>query len=746
MRKQIDEARAAGYTDQEIVDFLSKGNSDKAAQFKEAAQNGYAPEEILNFVVDKSLRDRPLSEKIKSAASQYGAGAAGGVGGFPKDIFNLLAESGLLGFFGKAVAPHVPGATTPELTSQFREKLGAEEPQTSLERILAQAGEFGGQEGLIGTTLGGPVGGLLGLAHGSAAGTIYGGLKELGANDTVALLGTFLTTLAPKAAFSLIDKIKAGKATAKDVSQASKIFKQKTGVDINDLAGGEPPTPPGASATETLKPAIAPGENIPGARGTEAIREQVLQELAPTVEGGQKLSLEMPQLEQKPGKARKITVEDTPLGDSVYKKQIGTSFDEGKELFDSIKNELVEEKEKIRKLYADAREVSSSHADVFPKTAEAASEIISQLERLPEKGRNPAQTATLKYARGVQELVGNSSGYLEQPVSTLIAQADSLAQAIPMELAFPGVKGMLKSLIKTINDESVSVLKKNGLNYRAIVEADKTYAKMADKFFVDELKPFLEKKTLDPESLFEAASKNRGTYRAVKEVLKSKKPSLINKLDKAVVENALGKYSKNPGKVGSREYNKDVADLSKLIGEKKVGKAHAFLKNKKSQFERNKLLAEKVKERAPKVATQYQVDRLKEKFNKKYQTTDQIQKSLSSRSKIKELKKDLSEKGMSKTFDALAEKEVQRLFREGKYGAKKLTGKDIVNTIDRHYEVLEELMGEEVVSNLYKIGEAAKNNELTQELAKKIIKTTAKVGLTVAGLGKLNKFLNLLVK
>lgn len=159
---------------------------------------------------EKSHPQEPVS--LKGAASAYGSGAAGGAGGLIPDVAKLLEPLSSVspGIGALKNLMSASGAkTTPELTESIAEGFGSEGPQNSLERILQTSGEFGGQEAILGTALGGPAAGGLGLAHGSASGALYGGLKELGMDDKWALGVTAVASVSPIALQKLISKFKA---------------------------------------------------------------------------------------------------------------------------------------------------------------------------------------------------------------------------------------------------------------------------------------------------------------------------------------------------------------------------------------------------------------------------------------------------------------------------------------------------------------------------------------------------------
>jgi hypothetical protein len=233
-------AKKAGYSDEEIMEHLSSRYPEY--DVKSAKKSGYSPEEInqyLSTYEPKQKEDnRGLGERIKGAANQYGAGAAGGAGGIGSDILQLIKKSGLGGILGSKLIPENTGSGTDELSEKIAEEFDVNEPVDSLERILKESGKWGGQEATFGTALGGPLGGGAGLAHGSASGALYGGLKELGLDDEWALGLTGLATLSPLAVQKLLPKIEqklAGKG------------KQTTTLK-------EPPPPPGPDNVKANSP------------------------------------------------------------------------------------------------------------------------------------------------------------------------------------------------------------------------------------------------------------------------------------------------------------------------------------------------------------------------------------------------------------------------------------------------------------------------------------------------------------
>lgn len=222
MSFDIKAARKAGYSEKEITDYLSK---DSDFDVKAARKAGYSEEEIISYLSKPPEKEE--APTLKGAASAYGSGLAGGVGGLPQDVASMteaipeplravLPALNLINMTSKA-----SGAKgTQELTQDIR----GEQPQNALERILTESGQWGGQEGTLGTGLGGPIGAVAGTAHGSASGAMYGALKELGVDDSWALGLTTALTVSPIAARKLLARSgnKVPKEAKKVVEQAIK--------------------------------------------------------------------------------------------------------------------------------------------------------------------------------------------------------------------------------------------------------------------------------------------------------------------------------------------------------------------------------------------------------------------------------------------------------------------------------------------------------------------------------------------
>jgi hypothetical protein len=738
MSTQIDQARKSGYSDQEIVDFLSKKDASQAQKFKTAKQHGYSAEEILNHFQkppEPKADERSLLEKTKAAGSQYGTGVAGGAGGVLPDILNLVKEFGLGGVAGNALIEKFNPKGTEELTQGIQKDFNVQEPQNSLERILKESGQFGGQEGAIGTGIGGPGGGVLGLAHGSASGAFYGSLKELGVPDEAALGLTAFATVSPIAFQKLWPKIKDsfGKISESLAKKPPPIPK-------------EPPPPPGAPVTAAATE-IKPGTTLPETRSAFGDKEKLIEQLAEKPKGaplGVQAQVAVPKPEAPSLQGRVSTAPE--LGEVIAKEPFHTEAEVTRKTMKEVQAERNIEKDIVRDEYAKAEEITKTHNDTFPELAKQNDERIHKLEHLEK--RSAGEEAVYQDSLALRRVVGEEGALISANASRLMKQANSFSQKVNYELPYAGYKGQIKEIVHQMNNSVINSLDRAGLNSAQVKRADKTYGRFADRFMSDELSPYLARKVLNPEELGRRAVSDEATHKAIKKALGSRKSELMAQIDRELVHQKLDKYFKDPEKVNSREYQKDLKNLAERIGKERTADADHFLRQRQLNHERKLLGERKIKETQlarEKLPPKGQPTPIEKRIGKESiaKTPEDLDKLFKKRSDIRRLRRELEDKGLSKEFDKLAEQKIEEIFKEGGFGEKKVTGLDMQRIIDKNHEVLSELMGEKEVSLLYKAAKEAGKQEITQEIIKEVIKATGKTVAQFFGLGKLIKLIPL---
>lgn len=667
MAFKVDEARKEGYDDKEILKFLH--GRHPSFDVEGAKKEGYDDKEIIDFL---SSYKNPLPQEpatVKGTLGAYGAGFGGGTGGVAGDVQGLVNTVHPLPFGLTSLQSSLPQTqfkNTPEQTESLSEQFGIPQPQNALERIAQQSGEFAGQGGVLGTALGGPAGGLLGAGIGTAGGALYGSLKELGLDENLALLISALIPGAPG-------------AISKGASKINKIGKKS-------LPPGSPP--PGFPPTGPA-PLISPGKELGMSPSTYESRLNLINKI-------------------------EAVPEEKSLGEVISKEPFRSEAQGARDLSKAIKEEFSTEKEAVREAYNKAKEVSRTHSDIFPELAASNEEAIARLQDIEK--RSTAQESVLKDRLALRNLIGDSNGLIEQNAARLMEQADSFSSNVKYDQAYAGAKGEIKGLVGDINKSVIESLKKSGKNAEPVLAADRKYGAFADRFYSDEIAPFLQKRNLNPEALYKKTIEDTGTYRAAKGGIGSRKHPIIDKLDRELVNQRMDKYFKSPQLIISEEYSKDLNNLNEIIGKEKTADVDAALRSKlEKASQKSKMLPE------------------------------DIDKIFRNRSSIRKFRRELEQKGLKKEFDKLAEDEILKLFKEGHVGSKTPTGNELVSVMDKNHEVLEELMGKESFDPLYKESKAAGKKEIAEERGKHLLKQITKISAKSVASGVASKVIPVLI-
>lgn len=691
MTFNVDAAKKAGYSDQEIEQFLSKSSQASAQtqgkQFNaEAAKKaGYSDQEIEQFLAKNNPKSAEQSEQSKpsepftlsGAVKQYISGAKGNVGsGFGViDLAKSLEEAGNASNpDGTPLKTSIEGLGlkgSHELEQDF-----AGEPKNAAERILKTAGAWTPLGVAIGA-VGGPLGAAIGGGTAAAAAVIYEGAKELGLPEWAALPLSLFFTMGPQ---------QLGKA-AKNIQQELK----------GAIGKAQKPNIPGGREPPGAPPKFGPGSTLPESKGAFELKEDVIGKLEkPSIQG--------------------TASESSELGQAISKEAFDTEASAGREISRDVNRAKNTAKENYTQKYKEADKVTRTHESIHPDLVAKNEERIAHLESFPK--RNAGQEAVYKDALALRELIGTPQGYLKVNSKRLLDQANSFSKGVNYELQYAGYKGEIKSIVHEMDQSVISSLETAGLDATTVREADKAFGEFADKFMGDEISPYLSRKQLNPESLAKKAIDDPATYRALKKALGSRDSKLFNKIDRAVAERTLDKYYHEPELVNSKEYIEDLKNLSEKIGKEKTAEVDYLLRKRQLTYE---------------------------KPFKSPKTPEDLDKLFKSRSDIRRLRKEMKSKGLEKEFDQLVDKKLEEIYKEGGFGEKKVTGADLKRIIDKpsNHEILEELLGKEELSLLYKTAAKAGKKELTQEIIKETLKAAGKTGAQMLGLGKLLKLIPL---
>jgi len=505
--------------------------------------------------------------------------------------------------------------------------------------------------------------------------------------------------------------------------------------------GSEGP-PPGGSGPGKFEP----GSVLPETKSSFGEKEQIIKDLH-KVETPPKLGIEA-KVADTTAKATSLqgrVSEAQELGRVIAKEPFETEAQSGRSIAKEVTAERNAERGVVKEKYKSAEEVTATHNAPYAKLAQQNEERIHRLEQLEK--RSAGEEAVYQDALALRRMIGEPHGLIETNADRLMKQANSFSQKINFELPYAGYKGEIKTIVHEMNQAVIESLEHAGKNAAAVKEADRTFARFADRFMGDEISPYFNRKILNPEELGKKAISDPSTYRAVKKAIGERGSDLVNKIDREVVHQAMDKYFKDPSKVNSKEYVKDLKNLAEKIGKGKTSDVDHFLRQKQLNAERKTFAERKLKESdlSKQGIKGRETEKPKSIELKKpiAKTPEQLDKLFKSRSDIRRLKREMKDKGLSKQFDKLSEDKIEEIFKEGGFGAKKVTGTDLKRIIDKDHEILSELLGEEEVSLLYKVASKAGKEELTQEIIKQVVKATGKLAANFLGIGKLIKLIPL---
>ena len=329
------------------------------------------------------------------------------------------------------------------------------------------------------------------------------------------------------------------------------------------FGGGEPPSPPPGSPPG----GFSVGQDLPSGSKSFNLAEQALEELKqPTIEKP-KAAIEFPSVkteQTKPlvGRAKILENKATSSvsSDKFYNEKHG-----GIDISGRVKNNAKLDKIPVTKNYKAAEKIYQKESDIFP---ELVKEVDGLIESLGQSAKlNTGEKAVYDQLNALKDLLGNNiTGLKQVNLGRLVKTADSMSGLANYEMPYTGPKGILKSVVKKLNDSVVSSLEKKGLNANAMRKADKSFSEWASLYLNDEISPFLEKGNLNPEAKFRKAVSDEATYRAVRQALGKKGEKSVGRLEREIVDERLKKYFKDADKIHSPEFETDIRNLEGLIG------------------------------------------------------------------------------------------------------------------------------------------------------------------------------------
>ena len=561
---------------------------EKAAQSrKESSESPF--QRVAKQRESEKEDTRSFGQKVKSGAAQYTSGFGGGAGGALTDVANLGQIPGI-----KQLTPlgplsdlmKVSGAKgTHDLTEAIQKDFDVDDPKNSMERILKESGQWGGQEALFGTALGGPAGGGVGALHGSASGMLYGGLKELGVDDNWALGVTMLATVSPIAFQKLLPKIEQKIASMKKGAPPE-------GGGPPPEGGGPPPSPShsGAEPAKKLSEMESPPPNEPSPSpspppskyGLEEAKltapEQYLKsdyELAEDIQN----ALSPLKQEENAVRAPKPPATVQLIFDPVNKElsqispnRINNPRFLGDEVGRTVRNVSRQIYAENTRLWNEAKDVASHNVSARPELAEHLREIIRETQAPVRQGEKKLHDFAEQFLDRLERRKGKRTFFKEVSNEDLVNAIISARKGYNYQYS-GGVSGhRINEFTNALEQELIA--SSSAEERTALEMARQAHKDWATRFKDPTVMPFRNEKLSKPRELYDKML-NPDTYHIISDILardaSGRGARLNGNIQRNMVEKVLEPYLLRPQSLNPAKFERDLSKLRGIVPDEILG-------------------------------------------------------------------------------------------------------------------------------------------------------------------------------
>lgn len=394
------------------------------------------------------------------------------------------------------------------------------------------------------------------------------------------------------------------------------------------------------------------------------------------------------------------------VGATISKSSFPNENTGGRIQHQLLKNDIEKRKAQFGELY----DLSDNEAlGASGPQAELAERIKPVLARM-ESTKDPT-TAEQSVINSLKKLLSSlqdpEGAYYDVSAQDLIRTAKSWSSKVKHEDLYGDVKKYLTNLIPDINKSAIETMTAAGKNPKYLQEADRLFKKYAELYLNDEISPFLQKEIANPEQLYRSVLKDEGKYRALKKALDEipHGDDIARITAKDIVTLRMEKYIDNVELVGSPDYEKDIANLGPIIGDKEAAAVNKkFLQLKKQLPPKPRKIKAKP------------IEKVASKWLEK--DPEELGKLMSTRSGIEKVREEMTKKpGGKQAFDQLQRAEIKNDIQKGKIDDNS-TGKDIYEVFNQEgpYNRLAAYIGDEEAATFLKAARELKNERLKREL------------------------------
>lgn len=378
----------------------------------------------------------------------------------------------------------------------------------------------------------------------------------------------------------------------------------------------------------------------------------------------------------------------------------------------------------VNDLYRHSRELNSEINEIHPQLVNRLQGRVAELEAIPEP--SDVQRRLIRASNNILERLaafdeaGNPTGFLPINNQVLIDQIQSLRQIIDYDFAHGNTKNIFRPLINDLQDSALRAAESSGRPEaaEAINEARSAYRAWVEAFDNDYVRPFRDASNQDFSKLFKS-SLDFDESNMLRNILglTERGEQLANASTREIVEKHLSKFFENPRGANPREFDKTLRELEAVITPEQAQQV-------RNQFREASRRPNIRATQSP--ARQPTTD---ERIAARYEETkpEDIQKMMSSRTAIKQLRQDFSNNAQKRQiFDRLSKQKMRSILREGNI-EKEFTGDDLYKFLnkEKNYELFSEFLGESETEALRKSAKDIGKAQVKSEVRKKNISKAA---------------------
>jgi hypothetical protein len=409
----------------------------------------------------------------------------------------------------------------------------------------------------------------------------------------------------------------------------------------------------------------------------------------------------------------------------------------GKAQKDLIMNLDEETYRGVRELYENSEALNRPITETHTQLANNLEHLANQFKEIAEP--SDTQKRAIKSLENIYESLverneeGELIGYKPVSNQTLIKQVQSLRSIIDFDFAHGDAKNIFRPIISEIENSAIRAAEHAGVPeaVEALREAQAGYRTWVTAFDNDYIRPYRDSSNKDFSKLYKQ-SLDIDNNNVVKNLLEVADPEgrYAKATTRDLVDKHLGKFLEDPKGANIKEFDAALREIEPVISEQQAQQVREKFMQARQHKARPQKVEVKKKPEKPEAPKPTQIEKLMANYAGK--PPENIQRSLNSRTGIKQLREIFSEDKIGEQlFDRAVKQKMRSGLREGNI-TKDFTGDEIGKFLnkEKNHELFSEFIGEEATENLRKAGlEIGKEKMRTQTIKGKVSKIANKYAI-----------------